>query len=94
MLTPLIKIVLFISIAALSALYFTTVTNLSYMGDTIFELRQELTQLQKQNRELTMALNTRFQISQIEKIVMEQGLVFDTHFVYVKTPSALAVSKR
>lgn len=90
----LVRTSLLILVLVFSVLYFTRVTSLSGSGEKIVELKTELAMREKENRSLLIAIDKQYQIAEIDEKAQKAGLVFGQKFVYVKTPSPLAVSKR
>lgn len=90
----IVNSIFFVLILFFALWYFSSVTRLSRMGDQIVQLKHDLSQLERENRDLYIALSKHSYAARIEEQAKRGGMVFDAKFVYIKTPSSLAVSKR
>ena len=89
------RLTLLASILVFGFLYFTSITHLSKLGQTIFRLREEVEELEKKNHSLTFLLGEEFTLSKLEEEAKLQGLILHNTFTYIPTPaSSLVVSKR
>lgn len=91
----LVRFSLFITLVVLGFQYFTTTTELAKKGEEFSALKREIDELEKENRAMTVRLGSRESLLFIEEEAKLQGLVPNTHIVYLPVPpSSLAVSKR
>ena len=89
-----VRFIIFCLIITGSVFYFTTTTELSGSGNKIANLRQEVEMLDYQNRILSSQLSQRYFLGEVEEQAVDQGMVSNAKFVYVKIPSSLVVSRR
>lgn len=74
--------------------YFQAVTELSQSGNTISDLKSQMRLVENQTHLLQSELSKSYCLDQVEDLARVAGMVSNTQFVYVKTPSSLVVSRR